>query len=123
MEMNGINHFHISVSDLEKSKNFYCEVFGMEEAFRIPQLIFLRCGKDLMTLKKGENGQINTEGFHFGFDVNSYDEMNKWKDWLKKKNVSIDEERGDREDKNGAGIYFHDPDGHTIEIYFYKESR
>ena len=119
MEMRGINHFHISVSDLEQSKKFYCEVFGMEEAFRIPQFIFLRCGKDLMTLKEGEDDQINTEGFHFGFDVNSHDEMNKWKDWLKKKNVSIDEERGD---KNGAGIYFHDPDGHTIEIYFYKES-
>jgi catechol-2,3-dioxygenase len=45
--------------------------------------------------------------------------MNKWKDWLKEKNVSLDDERGD---KSSAGIYFHDPDGYTIEIYFVKES-
>ena len=45
--------------------------------------------------------------------------MNKWKDWLKEKNISIDNERGD---ESGAGIYFHDPDKYTIEIYFIKES-
>jgi len=47
------------------------------------------------------------------------DEMNNWKNWLKEKNISIDDERGD---KSSAGIYFHDPDGYTIEIYFVKES-
>jgi len=55
---------------------------------------------------------------HFGFDVNSEDEMNKWKDWLKEKNISIDNERGD---EGGAGIYFHDLDGYTLEIYYMKE--
>ena len=116
MKMNGINHVNITVSDIEKSKNFYYEVFGMEEAHRIPGFIFLRCGRDLLTLQEGD--QINTEGIHFGFEVNSSDELNEWKDWLKKKNVSIDNERGDG---GGAGIYFHDLDGYTIEIYFVEE--
>jgi len=31
MEMKGINHVNIAVSDLDKSQKFYCEVFGMEE--------------------------------------------------------------------------------------------
>ena len=117
MKMNSINHVNITVSDLEKSEKFYCEVFGMEKAYRIPQFRFLRCGKDLLTLQEGN--QINIKGIHFGFDVNSNDEMNKWKDWLKEKNISIDNER---EDESGAGIYFHDPDKYTIEIYFIKES-
>jgi len=117
MKMNGINHVNITVSDLEKSQKFYSEVFGMEEAYRIPQFRFLRCGKDLLTLQEGV--LINTKGIHFGFDVNSNDEMNNWKNWLKEKNVSIDDER---RDENSAGIYFHDPDGYTIEIYFVKES-
>jgi len=116
MEMKGINHVNIAVSDLDKSQKFYCEVFGMEEGYRMPQFRFLRCGKDLLTLQIGD--PINAESNHFGFDVNSKDELNKWKDWLKEKNVSIDNERGD---EGGAGIYFHDPDGHTIEIYFVKE--
>ena len=114
--MNGINHVNITVSDLEKSQKFYSEVFGMEESYRIPQFRFLRCGKDLLTLQEGV--PINTKGIHFGFDVNSNDEMNNWKNWLKEKNVSIDDER---RDKSSAGIYFHDPDGYTIEIYFVKE--
>ncbi len=117
MKMNGLNHINIGVSDLEKSKKFYCEVFGMGEVHRVPHLIILRCGKDIFTLQDGYD-QINTEGMHFGFDVNSYDELNKWKDWLKKKNISIHDER---EDEGGAGIYFHDLDGYTIEIYYMKE--
>ena len=116
MEMKCISHVNIRVSDLEKSKKFYCEIFGMKEAFRIPHFLFLRCGKDLLTLQEGD--QTNTEAIHFGFDVNNNDEMNKWKDWLKEKNVSIDNERGDQ---YGGGIYFHDLDGYTIEIYFIKE--
>ena len=116
MEMKGINHINIRVLDLEKSQKFYCEVFGMEEGYRMPKFRFLRCGKDLMTLQEGD--QINSEGIHFGFDVNSKDEINNWKDWLKEKNISIDNERGD---ESGAGIYFRDPDGYTIEIYFVKE--
>jgi len=116
MEIKGISHVNIRVSDLEKSKKFYCEVFGMKEAFRIPHFLFLRCGKDLLALQEGD--QTNTEAIHFGFDVNNNDEMNKWKDWLKVKKISIDNERGDQ---YGGGIYFHDLDGYTIEIYFIKE--
>ena len=118
MKMNGINHVNITVSDLDKSKKFYCEVFGMEEAYRIPHFLFLRCGQDLLTLEEGN--QTNPEAIHFGFDVNSNDEMNKWKDWLKEKNVGIDNERVD---ESGVGIYFRDPDGYTVEIYFIKEDR
>ena len=114
--MKGINHINIRVSNIEKSQKFYCEVFGMKEGFRIPQFRFLRCGKDLLTLQEGD--QINSASIHFGFDVNSNDEINKWKDWLKEKNISIDNERID---KSGTGIYFRDPDGYKIEIYFVKE--
>ncbi len=111
--MKGINHVNIAVSDLDKSQKFYSEVFGMKEAYRIPQFRFLKCGKDLLTLQIGD--PINAESNHFGFDVNNKDELNKWKDWLKEKNVSLVDERGD---KSSAGIYFHDPDEYTIEIYF-----
>ncbi len=50
MEMKGLNLINIRFSDLEKSKKFYYEVFGMGEVNREPHLIFLRCGKDIFTL-------------------------------------------------------------------------
>ena len=113
MEMKSIDHVNITVLDLEKSQKFYSEVFGMKEAYRMPKFRFLRCGRNLLTLQEGD--QTNTEGFHFGFQVGNSDEMDKWKDWLKENNVSIDNERGD---ESGAGIYFRDPDGYALEIYF-----
>jgi len=42
-------------------------------------------------------------------------ELNEWKDWMKEKNIPID---SFRVNKGSAGIYFRDPDGNTIEIYF-----
>ena len=51
MEMKGLNHVNIGVSDLEKSKKFYCELFGMTEVYREPHLIFLMCGRDILTLQ------------------------------------------------------------------------
>jgi len=116
MKMDGIDHVNITVSDLDKSQKFYYEVFGMEEAYRMPQFRFLKCGRSLLTLQEGDDR--GTIGFHFGFQVGNNDELNKWKDWLKGNNVSLDNERVGEE---GAGIYFHDPDGHALEIYFVKK--
>mgnify|MGYP000194029544 CR=1 FL=1 len=55
MEMKGLNHVNIGVLDLEKSKKFYCEVFGMAEVYREPHLIFLICGRDILTLQDNYN--------------------------------------------------------------------
>ena len=52
MEMKGLNLINIGVSDLEKSKKFYCEVFGMGKVHREPHLIFLRCGKGIFAFAR-----------------------------------------------------------------------
>jgi catechol 2,3-dioxygenase-like lactoylglutathione lyase family enzyme len=114
MKMNGINHLNIKVPDIEKSSRFYCQVFGMTEAFReMPDRIFLHCGKDLLTLARGK--ALRNPDFHFGFQVKNRGDAVRWKKWLLGNKVEIKKER--LEDA-GGGLYFKDPDGYTIEIFY-----
>jgi catechol 2,3-dioxygenase-like lactoylglutathione lyase family enzyme len=114
MKVNGINHLNISVRDPERSSQFYCEVFGMKEAFReMPDRIFLQCGRDLLTFAKGKSSAKS--GVHFGFRVRGRRETLAWKRWLKTNHVKIDRERLE---EAGGSIYFKDPDGYLIEIYY-----
>ncbi len=117
MKMKGIDHLNIRVSNLEGSRNFYCNILGMKEAFREPpRAIFLRCGKDLLTLAKTKR-RIRKGGFHFGFEMRTSSEVDRWVSWLKRNRVKITSER---EEESGRGVYFRDPDGYLIEIYYEK---
>jgi catechol 2,3-dioxygenase-like lactoylglutathione lyase family enzyme len=116
MKTRGIDHLNIRVRNLERSRKFYCEVLGMEEAFREPpRAIFLRCGKDLLTLAKTKR-RIRL-GMHFGFQTRTSGEVDRWVKWLKRNHVALTSER---EEESGRGVYFRDPHGYLIEIYYEK---
>jgi len=115
MRMRGIDHLNIRVSDLERSRKFYCNVLGMREAFREPpRAIFLRCGKDLLTLAKTKR-RIRSGGMHFGFEMRRDSQVDDWVRWLRRNKVRITSER---KEESGRGVYFRDPDGYLIEIYY-----
>lgn len=114
MKARGINHLNIAVSDPESSSKYYCETFGMKEAFReVPDRIFLHCGKDLLTLARGKPPR--NPSFHFGFQAKDKRDALSWKKWLKSRKIRIDRARLE---KVGGGLYFRDPDGYTIEIFY-----
>lgn len=118
MKTSGISHLNLRVSDLERSAKFYCELFGMKEAFReMPSRIFLKTGKDLLTLSRG---QVPTRkwGIHFGFEVSDRKQVLLWRKLLKQMGIEIIQER---KEESGGGLYFRDPDGYLIEIYYEKE--
>lgn len=117
MKMHGIDHLNIRVSNLDRSTKFYCDVLGMKEAFREPpRAVFLRCGNDLLTLTKTKR-RTRKGGFHFGFEMQSSAQTDRWVKWLKRHRVEI---TSDREEESGRGVYFRDPDGYLIEIYYEK---
>jgi catechol 2,3-dioxygenase-like lactoylglutathione lyase family enzyme len=116
MRTNGITHLNIRVSDPEESAEFYCETFGMKEAFReMPRAIFLR-GRNgfLLTLARGK---VPTRkwGMHFGFETKNRRDALAWKTSLKNRGVKIKHERIE---ESGGGFYFNDPNGYLIEIYY-----
>jgi catechol 2,3-dioxygenase-like lactoylglutathione lyase family enzyme len=54
---------------------------------------------------------------HFGFEMRTSAQVDKWVRWLKKNHVTLTRER---EEESGGGVYFRDPDGYLIEIYYEK---
>jgi catechol 2,3-dioxygenase len=117
MRTHGIDHLNIRVRNVERSCEFYCKVLGMTVAFREPpHAVFLRCGKDLLTLARTE-GRIKAGGMHFGFEMRASGEVDEWIRWLKSNHVRITRER---EEEAGRGVYFRDPDVYLIEIYYEK---
>jgi catechol-2,3-dioxygenase len=113
--LNAINHLNIRVRDPAKSSKFYQEVLGMRVAFsEMPRAIFLSSGRGLLTLARTKR-RPRTGVMHFGFRVKNKAEYARWKSWLQGKKVTI---KSEREEESGGGLYFKDPDGYTIEVYY-----
>ena len=113
----GFSHINIRVRDPARSSKFYKEILGMRVAFsEMPRALFMTSGGDLLTLARAK-GRPRSGGMHFGFRVKDKEEYIQWKSWLKSKRVKISSER---EEESGGGLYFKDPDGYSIEVYYEK---
>ncbi len=117
MRLSGLGHLNLKVSNLERSAQFYREILAMEElASDLPRRIFLSAGNDVLTLEKTARG-ICSQGFHFGFIMESEQEVTRWAELLRNKGILIDEKVVEG---MGRSIYFNDPDGYTIEIFYFN---
>lgn len=109
-----LNHFHINVSDMERSVRFYRDGLGLIEAFREgPDMVFLATpGRDVITLHKAS--PVGSAGLaHLGFrlDEGTLDEA-----------IAAAKNAGGRflsRGQHGPGVsyaYVADPDGYVIEL-------
>ncbi len=110
LESRGIAHVGLKVSDIEKSRRFYREILGFKDELRQPGVVYLPSGPDRLVVYDEHSG---TSDFHFGFKVDTLQQVKEWRDWLRSKDVTILEDM--TEDKHQS-IKFKDPDGHWIEI-------
>lgn len=121
LEFESIHHVSLAVTDLERAKNFYGEILGLEEIERPPfdfqgawyqignQQLHLIVYEDALTLRKED--KFETKDGHFAIRVNDY---YKTLDYLKSKQVEIVE----RPDSISgfAQIFCKDPDNNLIEF-------
>ena len=117
----GMAHFSIPVSDLESSKNFYCDIVGCKHVATTPdrQMAFVDAGGDCLILVKRE-GPINPvlddhNGVHHSFMLESKDYKPALEN-LRAHGIEIFFEE-DRQGGvvNGPRAYFRDPDGTVLE--------
>ncbi len=125
--LNDVKETSLYVDDLERAKRFYTEVLMLEVLVsdhrlcaldvsgRHVLLLFLR-GASLheSVLPGGVIPPHDGSGpLHIGFSVDSHS-LGEWQSRLKSHGVNIvstvDWPRG------GRSIYFHDPDGHVLEL-------
>jgi len=125
--LNDVKETSLYVDDLERAKRFYTEVLMMEVLVSDHRLCALDvCGRHvlLLFLRGGSLHESVLPGgiipphdgsgpLHIGFSVDSAS-LPEWQSRLESHGVAIvsmvDWPRG------GRSIYFHDPDGHVLEL-------
>lgn len=125
----GIHHLGLSVTDVERSTAFYCEVLGAT-VVRPPHRSETFSGKRSI-VRVGPNG-IDLNQFddssrdqfdpkrtgldHVAFTVESLEDLEAWAQWVDGTGVA----RSIIRDGGGVGAVFDlvDPDGIQIEFYF-----
>ncbi|MCM3717578.1 VOC family protein [Fictibacillus phosphorivorans] len=118
MNVQGINHITIKVSDLKKATHFYQEILGAKIVHKGNTDVYLDisgvwiCLMEIQKAKPKQKNQIGVD--HFAFSIVKED-FNKATEYLKEKQVTIT--RGPIERGGGWTINFLDRDGNELELY------
>lgn len=120
-------HVGLNVTDLERSKGFYREVFGFEAMLESEEegrrFVFLGDGERLvLTLWEQSEGSFGTGKpglHHLSFEVSSVDEVRAYEEKLSGMGADFlyDGVVPHAEGAPSGGIFFQDPNGIRLEIY------
>jgi len=119
-----LGHVVLNVSSLAVSAPFYCEVLGLKEVGRNPELrtVFLSFGihdHDVGLCERGATAR-RSEGPAIGLGHVAFlmgdriEELRSFKAHLEARGIAI---KGINEHVAGTSIYFLDPDGIELEAY------
>ena len=124
MQLKGIHHIALNVTDLDRSEHFYTDILGFSVTHRFSKglrHIMLDTGNALLALFETPSlemetalEQLSKKGYmHFAFETNREEFINIIEE-LKSKKVHIGS--GPVVRGEGESIYFTDPDQNHLEI-------
>jgi catechol 2,3-dioxygenase len=118
-----LGHANIRVRDVERSEKFYTEVLGLHVTHRRGGTVFLSAREHSHELAirgigtdapgPADNNQVGTN--HFAWEMASFEDLQAMYRHLKAKGVQI---LRTRENTHSVGVYFNDPDGNGLEVYY-----
>ena len=114
LRVQGIQHLNLIVRDLARSTTFYEKTLGFRPALAKGTTVWLQAGEDLLGLSEGEPPESKPN--HWGFRVASADEVDRWAEQLSSHDVGL--EKGPYTRSDGRSVYFRDPDGYILEIFY-----
>ena len=117
IEANGIDHIVLHVADVPRSRKFYTELLGMTVYRENDRQVFLHAGHQGVALFKQPDGggpNAASDLNHLALNVagGTYESL---KAELEQSGVRVTGRPGD-----DRCIYFHDPDGHRLQLVFRK---
>jgi catechol 2,3-dioxygenase-like lactoylglutathione lyase family enzyme len=120
LKTQGVVHFTIPVTDLDRAEKFYTEIMGMERLRRNAHMVFMRAGADCFVLTYSEKPVDPNAGdahdIHHAFRVRAED-YEQAKAFLAERGIRIFKEEDRRSGTfQGRSAYFHDPDRNVLEI-------
>jgi catechol 2,3-dioxygenase-like lactoylglutathione lyase family enzyme len=112
------DHIGLPVRDLDRSRAFYVEVLGLSVLWEGPDTVMLRAGGRHDLALQRHPRVAPPPHLHFGFKVACGAEVVRWEGHLRDHGV-----RGVEAHAGGGSrsVYFLDPDGYRLEIYFDPE--
>ena len=120
--LKGMRHVALKVRDINRSKTFYREFFGMEIVWEPdPQNVYLSSGCDnlaLHELPKGIDASLAAQTLdHLGFVVESEERVKELEGEFRQRGVKIIHPFKMHRD-GSASFYCADPDGIVIQILY-----
>jgi catechol 2,3-dioxygenase len=125
IKLKKLGHIQLRVGDLERSKAFYRDVLGFRVAEQDPNHgdLFMTLGEDFHTVDMAQHETQETATgpgrqlgvAHIAFQVASYEALAEAYRTLLEHGVRIQRAM---DHVNQRSIYFLDPDGNRLEIYY-----
>jgi len=118
LKVSGIDHVVFHVKELARAKKFYVDFLGMEVERERSWQCFLKCGGQglaLFEVDEGKEVHGGSEVNHMALRLTSGD-YERVKATLEGAGIEVRGRPGDPH-----CIYFHDPDGHQLQLLMPKE--
>jgi catechol 2,3-dioxygenase-like lactoylglutathione lyase family enzyme len=115
----GITHVALTVSDLERSFQFYHDVFGMLAVYRESHFLQAQTPgtRDVLVLEEGTTDVGKSGGIrHFGFRLLDPRDIGKAANAIEKAGGKI-KDRGEFV-PGEPYVFFTDPDGYEVEVWY-----
>ncbi|MEX6501099.1 VOC family protein [Pseudomonas zhanjiangensis] len=118
--LNGLRHLALLVPNLEACERFYVDILGMQVLHRAgPNLVYLTCGNDNLSLGRAHADSSGTQAMdHFGFIVDSVEQLEAWYQYLKAQGVTLLDSPFDHGD-GARSFHLLDPAGNKVQPIYH----
>lgn len=119
MELQGMRHIALRVSQMARSRAFYEGILGLKVVWE-PDAdnVYLSSGEDNIALHSEKSTMTGTQRLdHFGFILPTKEAVDRAQEEIRKKGVPIAKPAKDHRD-GSRSFYIADPDGNVIQMIY-----